>query len=224
MRIGILGAGSMGAALARLWARAGHDVVLSFSRDEEKLRAAAVAAGPNARTGTPSEAAAFGEVVALTVPWNALQTALDQAGAPAGSLAGKVLLSSVMALNRDMSGLEVGHTTSAAEEVARLSPGARVVESFNSVFAPLLEGETREIGGVRPTVFHCGDDAPAKEAASALISDAGFDPVDAGPLRNARYLEPFGMLMIQLAYSEGKGPGIAVRLLERHAAADTATP
>ena len=157
MRVGVIGSGSMGAALAKIWARAGHEVMLSFSRDEDKLRAAADQAGPNARTGTPAEAAGFGEVVLLTVPWAAREAALSAAGAGDGALEGKTLISSVMPLTSDMGGLEIGHTTSAAEEISRLSPGARVVESFNSVFAPLLQNELRSFDGRKATVFCCGE-------------------------------------------------------------------
>lgn len=218
MDIGIIGSGSMGVALGRLWAGTGHGVMFSFSRDEGRLREAAAEAGPSARSGSPKEAAAFGEVVVLTVPWAAREAALEAAG-PLPE--GKVLISSVMPLSKDMGSLEIGHATSAAEEIAKLAPGARVVETFNSVFAPLLQEESREFDGSKPSVFYCGDDDGAKGTAAGLLRDAGLDPVDAGPLRNARYLEPFGMLMVQLAYEQGRGVDIAVRLLERSGSATT---
>lgn len=220
MKVGIIGAGGMGGALGRLWVEAGHDVVLSFSRDKRKLREAVEAAGSGARAGSAAEAAAFGEdAVVLAVPWAAREAALSAAG----DLGGRVLISSVMPLNRDKSGLEIAHTTSAAEEIAKLAPGARVVEAFNSVFAPLLSRkESREFDGHRPSVFLCGDDEGAKGTARRLISAAGLDPVDAGPLESARYLEPFGMLMVRLAYGQGKGADIAVRLLERAEASRSA--
>lgn len=211
MNIGIIGSGNMGGGLGKLWAEAGHRIMFSYSRSPRKLEELAGRAGANAQAGSPEEAARFGDVVALTVPWGQVEDALRSAG----SLDGKILLSTVNALNRDLSGLEIGHTTSAAEEVAKLAPGAEVFEAFTSVFAPLLSAESRIFSGKKASVFYCGDGAAARKAVDGLIEDAGFEPVDAGPLVSARYVEPFGMLMIQLAYGMGRGANIAVALLER---------
>lgn len=114
-------------------------------------------------------------------------------------------------LASDMSGLEIGHTSSASEEVAKLAPGGK----FNSIFAELLDGPTPPFGADLATVFYAGDDAEAKATAAVLIETCGFEPVDAGPLRNARYIEPMGMLFIQLAYAQGLGPQLAAKLLRR---------
>lgn len=208
MNLGIIGTGNVGSALGKLWAERGHDVCFSFSRDPERLEAAATQAGPRARAGTPAEAAAFGEVVVLSVPWGAVREALEQVG----PLDGKLLFSTVNALKPDFSGLEVGTTTSAAEEIAALAPGATVVEGL-PVNASILESASRRFGDQRPTAFYCGDDATAKSAVRALLEDAGMEAVDAGPLVSARLVEPAGLLTAQLG---GRlGVEAALKLLRR---------
>jgi predicted dinucleotide-binding enzyme len=120
----------------------------------------------------------------------------------------------------DDSGLALGLTTSGAEELARRAPEAKVVAAFNTIPSELLHAEVlarhpRE----RPEVVCCGDDAAAKETVAGLVRDAGCEPVDAGPLRVARYMEPFGLLVAQLAYEQGLGPELGYRFL-RDGAAD----
>jgi len=112
-----------------------------------------------------------------------------------------------------MSGLAVGTTTSAAEEIAKLAIAARVVEAM-PLFAEVLHSPSREFSGQVPTVFYCGDDAEAKAIAADLLRETEVEPIDAGPLRNARYVEPAGMLLVQLAYAQQMGP-VAVKLLQR---------
>ncbi len=217
--VGILGAGLMGRALGRHWARSGREVRYSFARDRAKLEAIAAEDGPTARAATPAEAAQC-DVVLLAVPWRALDTALEQAG----DLAGKVVLSCSLPMRPDDGALALGHTMSGAEDLAERLPGARVVSIFNTVPSELitalaLEATTAaakaENGSVsvRPQVVACGDDAGAKAIAMDLARDAGFEPVDAGPLRVARLVEPFGLLMAQLAYEQGTygGPEVGYR-------------
>jgi predicted dinucleotide-binding enzyme len=208
MNIGIIGSGNMGAAMGRAWAAGGHSVLFSFSKEAGKLRAAAEAAGPAARAGTPAEAAAFGDVVLLAVPWAARAEALQAAGA----LSGKVLFSCVNCLKPDFSGLDIGTTTSAAEEIAKLAPGARVVEAIPPM-AQILASDSHRLGGERVSTFYCGDDAGAKAVVAGLLADLDLEPVDAGPLTSARFIEPAGMLVVQLAYGMGLGPNIGTRLL-----------
>jgi 8-hydroxy-5-deazaflavin:NADPH oxidoreductase len=116
------------------------------------------------------------------------------------------------ALNDDMSGLQVGHTTSAAEEISKLVPGARVVKAFNTIFAPIYASQDPRILGRTLTVFLAGDDQAAKASVSELASKMGFDVVDTGPLRIARFIEPLAMLNIQLGYGLGMGTGIGFTL------------
>jgi predicted dinucleotide-binding enzyme len=210
MRIGIIGSGSMGSALGKLWAQQGHRVMFSYSRDRSKLEAIAAEAGANAQVGSPSEAVEFGEVVLFVVPWKVVSDALAQAG----SLAGKVVISCVNPLKGDFSGLEVGTSTSGAEEIAKQIPDAKVVEVLFP-FAEILQSGSLQFGNEAATQFYCGDDAEAKEIVASLISQLGLNPVDAGSLTNARYLEPLGMLLVQLAYVEGMGTAIGLKLLQQ---------
>jgi predicted dinucleotide-binding enzyme len=208
MNIGIIGSGNMGAGMGRTWAAKGHQVLFSFSKEQGKLRAAVDAAGPAARAGTPGQAAAFGDVVLLAVPWAAVPEALQAAGA----LRGKVLFSCVNCLKPDFSGLEIGTTTSAAEEIAKLAPGARVVEAIPPM-AQILASDSHRLAGQQVSTFYCGDDAGAKATVAGLLTDLDLEPIDAGPLTSARFIEPAGMLIVQLGYGMGMGPNIGTRLL-----------
>lgn len=115
-------------------------------------------------------------------------------------------------MNADNTELVIGHTISGAEELARKVPKAKVVCAFNTVPSEVFFGvyEARQKAN-RPSLIYCGDDARSKEIAAALIRDVGFEPVDAGPLRIARYAEPFALLMGQLAYEGDGGPELAYR-------------
>jgi predicted dinucleotide-binding enzyme len=208
MKIGIIGTGKMGGRLGQIWAEQGHQVMFSYSRDRAKLEALAQSVGINASVGTPPEAAQFGEVILFVVPWGSVTDALTVAG----SLAGKTVISCINPLKPDFSGLEVGTTTSAAEEIAKLSPGANIVEVLFP-FAEILQSETRQFGQHTPTQFYCGDDATAKAIVAQLIADVGLDPVDAGDLTSARYLEPTGMLLVKLAYELGMGTDLTLQLM-----------
>ncbi len=208
MRIGILGSGLMGGKLGTIFARAGHEVVFSYARHQKKLEGLASDAGGNARAGTPREAAQEAEALLLAVHWSRMDDVLAQAG----DLAGKVILTCSLPMNADDTGLVLGHTTSGAEELAKKVPEARVVGAFNTVPSEVLFGvfEARR-KSTRPSLVYCGDDADGKGIAAELIRDAGFDPVDAGPLRIARYTEPFALLVAQLAYEGTEGPELAYR-------------
>ncbi|MEW6109207.1 MAG: NADPH-dependent F420 reductase [Nitrospirota bacterium] len=210
MNIGIIGSGNMGSGLGKLWAKKGHKIIFSYSRNKEKLDNLAVSV-PNAKTGTPSEAAEMSGAVLLSVRWANVGEAIKAAG----SLKGKILIDCTNPIMPDMSGLDIGLTTSAAEEIARLASGAKVVKAFNTVFAEVYHSDSRLFGSRRPTMLYCGDDADAKTTVARLIKDVGFDPIDAGPLKNARYLEPLAMLMIQLGHVLGMGTNIALNLIRR---------
>ena len=208
MRIGILGSGLMGGKLGTIFARAGHEVVFSYARSEQKLKKLARDAKGNARAGTPREAAADAEAVLLAVHWRRMEDVLNQAG----DLSGKVIVSCSLPMNAGDTGLVVAHTSSGAEELAKRIPKARVVSAFNTVPSEVLFGvfEARR-RATRPGLVYCGDDKSAKAVAAELIQDVGFDPVDAGPLRIARYTEPFALLVAQLAYEGDRGPALAYR-------------
>jgi predicted dinucleotide-binding enzyme len=206
MRIAILGSGLMGGKLGTLFARAGHDVVFSYARSKAKLQRLARGAGGNARAGTPREAAAEAEVVLLAVHWSRLDDAVKQAG----DLSGKIIVSCSLPMNADDTGLELGRETSGAEELARRLPEASVVAAFSTapseVLFDVFESRRKR---KRPSLVYCGDDARSKNVVAGLIRDLGFDPIDAGPLRIARYTEPFSLLIGQLAYEGSGGPLLA---------------
>jgi|SRR5690349_10310207 len=206
MRIGILGSGLMGGKLGTLFARAGHQVVFSYARSEEKLKRLARKAGGKARAGTPREAAQRADALLLAVHWSRVDDVLAQAG----DLAGKLVLTCSLPMNADDSALVVGQTSSGAEELARRLPGVRVVAAFNTVPSEVLfDVYAARRKASRPSLAYCGDDRRGKSTAARLIRDVGFEPVDAGPLRIARYTEPFGLLVAQLAYERRGGPRLA---------------
>ena len=208
MRIGILGSGLMGGKLGTIFARAGHEVVFSYARSEKKLKRLAREAGGKARSGTPREAAQDADAVLLAVHWLRFDDVLKQAG----DLSGKVMLTCSLPMNEDNTELVVAHTSSGAEQLAKRIPKARVVAAFGTVPSEVLFGvfEARS-NAPRPSLVYCGDDARGKKVAASLIRDVGFEPVDAGALRIARYTEPFALLVGELAYGGRGGPALAYR-------------
>jgi len=208
MRVGILGSGLMGGKLGTLFARAGHEVVFSYARSEQKLKRLARDAHGNARAGTPREAAQKADAVLLAVHWSRIDDVLHQTG----DLSGKVIVTCSLPMNDDNTELVVAHTSSGAEELAKMVPKARVVSAFNTVPSEVLFGvyEAKR-KATRPSLLYCGDDESSKSITAGLIRDVGFDPVDAGPLRIARYTEPFALLVAQLAYEGNGGPELAYR-------------
>src|SRR5437660_1977190 len=176
MRVGILGSGLMGGKLGTLFARAGHEVVFSYARSEQKLQMLARDAKGKARAGTPREAAQEADAVLLAVHWSRIEDVLSQAG----NLSGKVIVTCSLPMNEDSTELVVAHTSSGAEELARMVPKARVVAAFQTVPSEVLFGvygakrKTR-----RPNLVYCGDDEDSKGVAAGLIRDVGFDPVAA---------------------------------------------
>ena len=208
MRIGILGSGLMGGKLGTIFARAGHDVVFSYARSEQKLRKLAREGGGNARAGSPAEAARAADALLLAVHWSRVSDVRREAG----DLAGKVIVSCTLPMKADDSDLAVGRTSSGAERLARRFPKARIVSAFQTVPSEVLFGvfESRRRAR-KPSLVYSGDEARAKTVAAQLIRDAGFEPVDAGPLRIARYTEPFALLVARLAYEGKGGPELAYR-------------
>jgi 8-hydroxy-5-deazaflavin:NADPH oxidoreductase len=183
MRIAVIGPGRIGGNAARLLARAGHDVTLSFSRDEERLRSFAAEIG--ARAATPAEAVGDAEVVILSVPWRLVPDALEQTG----PLDGKVVIDTTNQYGAG--GLEeLPDGVTAAQLNQRRMPGARLVKSFNTLTSAFQASEAgRPDADQRVVLFLCGDDDGGKEIASGLIRDAGFEPVDVGGLADAAVME-----------------------------------
>ncbi len=209
MEIGIIGSGNMGSGLGRIWATKGHTVIFSYSRSQEKLSSLA-ASLPKARAGKPAEAAQA-DVILLSARWSDVPDAIKQAG----PLNNKIVIDCTNPLKPDLSGLELGYTSSAAEEIAKMAPGAKVVKAFNTAFAQVYEERSRLFGSRRASMLYCGDDAEAKSVVAKLITDVGFDPVDCGPLTAARLLEPVAMLVITLGYGMKMGTNMALDLIRR---------
>ncbi len=213
MKIAVIGSGNVGGTLGKILAQKGHDVTFG-ARDpqSEKIKSLLSSISGNARADSIPGAVADADVVILATPWDAAQDAIAQAG----NLTGKVLIDTInpVGLNPEglSRGLVIGHTTSAAEEVAKWATGARVVKAFNNIGANCF-GNT-QFGSVTATAFICGDDADAKKVVTILAQDVGFEVVDTGPLAQARLLEPLAMLWISLAIG-GVGREFSISLVKR---------
>lgn len=208
MRIGILGSGLMGSKLGIIFARAGHEVIFSYSRERQKLEHLAKKAGARGHAGTPAQAAKDADALLLSVHW----THVDDVLAQARILAGSVLLTCSLPMSKDDTHMVIGHTTSGAEELAAKAPGVHVVSAFSTVPSEVLFPVFERHGTESPPdLIYCGDDKRAKKTAARLIRDVGFDPVDIGPLSIARYTEPFSLMVAQLAYNGSEGPELAYR-------------
>jgi 8-hydroxy-5-deazaflavin:NADPH oxidoreductase len=173
----------MGGRLGTIFARSGHHVVSSYARSQQKLQRIASDAGANARAGIPLEAAQNAEVVLLAVHWSRVGDVLKQTGA----LSGKVVGSCSPPMYAANTEFVIAHTSSGTEELAKKIPASHAVSAFNTIPSEVLFGvfEAR-CGSSRPSLVLCGHDPRAKDATARLIGDAGFDPVDCGPLRVAR--------------------------------------
>jgi hypothetical protein len=200
MNIGIIGSGNVGGTLGVRWAKNGHSVVFSSRNPQsDEMKELTDKAGAKARAATVREAASASEVILLATPWKAGRDALNGAG----DLTGKILIDAMNPLLPDLSGLELGTTTSAAEQVASWHPRARVVKAFNTIGANIMENPGFEGGKV--FLPYCGNDGEAKRRVHALATELGFDAFDVGPLRQARVLEPFALLWISIAFGSNRG-------------------
>jgi predicted dinucleotide-binding enzyme len=207
MRIAIIGTGKVGSALARGLRGKSHQVTLG-ARDPD--RAAKLAAETGARAIRPEEAAAGAEVIILALPWATAEAAVKALG----DLSGKIVIDCMnpVGMINGKLGLTVGYNRSGAELVAEWAPGARVVKTLNQVGAELMADNT----GLphRPVMFMAGDDASAKAAVTMLLTDLGFEALDAGELEKARILEPYALVWINQAILRGKGRNWAFAAVE----------
>lgn len=208
--IAILGAGNVGAALGKGWARAGHAIVFGVPLPSAKHANAARDAG-NAKVVTVSEAVRNADIIVLAVPWHEAASALKACG----NLAGRVVIdvTNPLGMTKDGLGLALGFDTSGGETVASLAPGAFVFKTLNQAGFAVM-GDTSGYAAP-PTMFVAGDDAANKPVVMRLVQDLGFVAVDAGPLRIARLLEPYAMLWIDQAINRGAGPDHAFAFLKR---------
>lgn len=201
MKVTVVGAGNMASGFAKALVKAGHQARL-VGRNPGKTQALATETGASAVAAAEGAAS---DIIILATPYAAAVEALRALG----DLSGKIVVDITNPLSADYMSLTLGHTTSAAEEIAQAVPRARVVKGFNTLFAQVLAAGPKLKDGSVPQVFLASDDAEAKDAVSALAASFGYPVVDAGPLRNARYLEPLAGLNIYLGYGAGLGTGVA---------------
>ena len=211
LRIAVVGCGKVGRALGGWAAQRGHRLHF-FSRRAESAQVAAQEAGNGARASELDVALAESQLVLLTTPFDRVSVALEPSRT---QLAGKVLVDVTNPITADHRGLRIGHTTSGAEEISREFPELKVVKAFNAVFAEVYAARTPKLGGEPISIFFAGDDDNAKQLVKSLIVSLRFDAVDAGPLSNARYLEPLSLLNIQLGRVLGYGTQIGFALTRK---------
>jgi len=201
MKVLVIGTGNMGAGFVKQLTAAGHQVSVA-ARDGGKAQALAQQYG--AKAVAIADAANSVDAIVVATPYEQAASALNSAG----DVAGKVVIDITNPLTADYMGLTVGHSTSAAEEIARAT-GAEVVKAFNTIFAQVLAEGANLGNGQKVTVFIASDSERAKLIARALAESMGFQVMDAGGLKNARYLEPVAGLNIYFGYGAGLGTSIA---------------
>ena len=210
MKIAVIGTGNVGGALGTGWGRAGHKVIFG-TRNPDASEVKHLVSSPAGKTSaaTVESATAQADVVALAIPWGAVAEVLGQSG-PA--LSGKVLIDCT---NPSTSFPAVDHSAgSGGEQVAKMAPGAHVVKAFNTTGFENMENPKYGVETV--TMFYAGDHAVANKIVHDLARDLGFDPIDAGGLKQAQTLEMLASFWGSLAYGQKLGRGIAFRLLRRN--------
>lgn len=205
MNIGILGAGNVGGTLGRALAEKGHRVVFGV-RDPNAEKVKTLLASINGDTSAASIKDAVGQsdAVIIAVHWPAVETVVPKAG----NWNGKILIDATNRFSPPMP----DSAGSAAEDIARMAVGARIIKAFNTVGAEIMANPSFD--GTPASMFICGDDPDAKAKVASLAADIGFDPVDVGGLNNARLLESLTALWVTIARG-GAGRGIAFKLLRR---------
>jgi len=208
MKIAIIGTGKLGSTLGKIWAEKDH-MIMFGSRDPQKAQKLADSIGSGASGGTYEEAAKFGDIIVLAVPWSGAKESIKTAG----NLDGKILVDSTTTAAPHLGGVSIGPTTSAAEKIAKWAVGAKVIKAVHTVGVESLN--KLQFGSQQASIFICGDNLEAKSKVKQLGIDLGFDVIDTGPLINARLIEPLAMLWIELAYKRGMGTDIAFKILTR---------
>jgi NADPH-dependent F420 reductase len=206
MKIGIIGAGNIGGNFGRRWAEKGHEITFGV-REPAKHKALVEACGGRAKTSDVRTAVQASDVVLLAVPWNAVAGVIKDAG----SFAGKILIDATNALKWNDGPEPAVTDTSAAQKIAEMAPGARIVKAFNTLGAEHVLAPT--VGGLPADAYLCSDDGGARDTVKKLAEEIGLRAIDAGPLRNARLTEHFALLWIHLATKGGLGRNSAFKLL-----------
>ncbi|HXD41732.1 MAG TPA: NADPH-dependent F420 reductase [Ramlibacter sp.] len=209
MKITVIGSGNMGSAFVKQLRAAGHQVRVTgrnLAKATELARQ-----NPGVEAIALPGAAEGADAIIVATPYEAAADSLRSLG----DLNGKVVLDITNPLTPDYMGLTVGHDTSASEQIAKAVPGAQVVKGFNTLFAQVLAAGPDFGNGRKATVFLASDSDRAKQTARALAESMGFETMDAGPLKNARYLEPVAGLNIYFGYGAGLGTAVAPAWLRK---------
>jgi NADPH-dependent F420 reductase len=209
MKLAVIGSGKIGKSIGVWAAQLGYEVIFS-SREKKHAEEASALADKKSGSANIMDAVDKSDMVLLAVPYGAVQNILHDLGS---KLNGKVIIDVTNPLTPDYSGLSVGFTSSAAEEIQKLVPGAKVVKAFNTAFAEVYATQNPVIRGYKISIFVAADDNDAKSMVSDLITRMGFDAIDAGPLKIARTLEPLAFLNINLGYNQGLGTSIGFAVL-----------
>ena len=203
MNITIIGSGNMAAAFVKQLHAAGHRVSVTSRNAAKGTELASQYSGVEYLK--PDQAAKDADAIIVATPYEAAPDALRSLG----DFRGKVVIDITNPLTPDYMGLTIGHDTSSAEQIALASPGAEVVKGFNTLFAQVLAAGADFGNGSKATVFVASDSERAKQVAKSLAESMGFETMDAGPLKNARYLEPLAGLNIYFGYGAGLGTTVA---------------
>lgn len=211
MNIAIIGAGNVGTSLAKGWTHAGHVIRFGVVAPNDAKHEKTLREVPEASVNTIGIAAKEADVVVLAVPWDVVPDALSACG----EMHDRILIDVTNPLQVGSSGLElaVGFNTSGGETVAQLAPGASVFKTMNQVGFAVMSDTAGY--AAQPVMFVAGDDGIRKPQVMALVAELGFEALDAGPLRNARLLEPYAMLWIDQAINRGAAPTNAFGMLRK---------
>jgi len=216
MKIAIIGAGNLGGALGRSWAKAGHTIIFGV-RDPVggKTKPPLGEIGASASSMVVPDAVRSGDVIVLATPWDAIPDVITAMG----DLRGKIIIdcTNPIFLNAEGSlSLSLGSSTSGAEEIARLATGARVAKAFNTYgWENFADASYPGYGDLKPVLFYCSDDDEAKEIVEKLAKDLGYEPVETGGLGMARSLEPLALLWTRLAVRRGRNPNFVWGMMKR---------
>lgn len=219
MKIAIIGAGNLGGALGKAWAKAGHSIIFGVRNPGQgKTQPPIAAIGQAATSAAVPEAVKQADVVVLATPWAAVADVITSMG----DLKGKIIIDGTNPLSLQGDGslsLAVGFTTSGAEEIERMAPGAHVAKAFNTYgWENFADSAYPGYGGLKPAMFFCTDSDDAREIVQKLARDLGYEPVDTGGLGMSRSLEPLALMWIRLAIRRERNPNFVWGMLKREPA------
>ena len=192
MDVAIIGAGRVGITLGTAWKLQGHHILFGVRNPQDSKSTRLLADGFD--VGTTEEVSSQVDVITLATPWRATKNAIQSAG----DLAGKVVIDCTNPLKDNLAGLDVPQNTSGAQQIAEWARGARIYKAFNQTGTENMAAPVH--GSNRAVMFVCGDEQEGKDVVMQLVSDVGFEAVDAGRLESARKLEELALLWIHLGY------------------------